>query len=494
MSVHLAGPVAYLEQSGSAVFFTKSAASAGTFGSNRGTASPIKNLQNALNVAFWGEDNRFPQNIEQQMAYCGVGKSALDKRMRELWGGGLIVGKVIDIVDGGKTEIFEPLKGTKYDKTVFPFLKNRKRFRFWLEYIQDWVWYHNCFPEMVLSLDGKTITDMVHQESCDSRYQQMNDNAEISKVFLSKMWGAAANQYARFDPAKKILGLLENPTNLANMEIDAKYLKSLDCIDMYDPVESLKAIAEKQVNSKGKPAFKSAILPTNYPSVNKTYYQVPYWDGARLGGWVEISCKIPALLKVLYSKAFRIKYHIKIAESYFERKYTFEKWHGMAEKEQEAARKKLLKEMDTFLTSDENAFRSFVSFYDVDQQTRKEYGQVFIEVIEDKNNIDKELITSSAADTQIAAAIQIHPNQMGIGNIGNGQQRSGGSDIREAKLTTTSSLHLERNVMLEPLYLVRDYNREVGEMDEWEEDIEFRIVDTVLTQLSTGGGTERVVS
>ena len=126
--------------------------------------------------------------------------------------------------------------------------------------------------------------------------------------------------------------------------------------------------------------------------------------------------------------------------------------------------------MDDFLSGDENAFASFVSFFDVDSHDHTEYGRVKITVIEDKTNLDKELITSSAADIQILIAMQAHPTLFGAGTIGTGSQRSGGSDIREAFLTYTALLNLERRVLLQPLYLVRDFNN-------WGNDIEFRIRD-----------------
>ena len=47
--------------------------------------------------------------------------------------------------------------------------------------------------------------------------------------------GCSSDQYAKFDPKKRILGLQLNPKS-ADL-IDKKFIKTLDCIDMYDPVE-----------------------------------------------------------------------------------------------------------------------------------------------------------------------------------------------------------------------------------------------------------------
>lgn len=484
-AIVLDGAVAFLSASQSAVFFSKGSTEAGTSKVNvKGTAAPVKQLQNILNVAFWGEDNRFPQNIEQQMAYCGVGKAALDWKARALFGMGIMPGRITDYDQDGN-EVFTPLKNTGADAEIIKFINRRSMFRFFLEYFQDWTWYNNAFPEVVLSKDGKSITDLVHQESCDCRYKQMNEKGEIDTVFLSKLWGAAADQYVKFDPKKRMRGLIENPKDI--MAIDNEFVKALSCVDMYNPVESLKTIAEKLLASKGVDGLKSAILPVNYPSPNKTYYQLAAWDGARLSGWVEIASKIPAILKQLYNKAYNIKRHIEVPENFFERRFGMEKWKQMKEDEQRRARMELLKEMDAFFTKEENAFSTWITFFEYDKITKNEHSRVKITPIEDKSNIDKDLITSSAADIQMLTSMGVHPTLFGGGTIGTGQQRSGGSDQREAWLLYTSKLALERQVVLEPLYLVRDFN-------EWDSDIVFRIRDTVLTTLDQGQGTAKKIS
>ncbi len=480
-NIHIAGPIGFMEASGSAVFFSKNGSGAGTFRTQRGTSPAIQKVQTALEVAYWGEDNRFPQNIEQQMAYCGVGKHGLDWKTRALFGSGILPGRIADYKDDGATEVFTPLTRTE-GKDIYAFLENRAMLRFWLEYFQDWTWFANCFPEVILSKDATKITGFVHQESCDSRFKQMNDQGVIDTVYLSKMWGTSSSQFAKFDPDKKILGIMENPTQLT--EKDNKFLKAVDCIDMYNSLESLTAIAEKLKNKTG---LKSAILPVNYPSVNKTYYQVATWDGARLGGWVEIACKIPQIIKLFLKKGQKIQNHIEVPESYFSKKYGATAWRGMDAKKQNEARKKLLKEMDEFLTSDKAAFSTFISFFDVKPHKDEEVGRIKITPIDSKYNIDKEVLTTSAANIEILTAMGLHPTLIGSGTIGTGKQATGGSDQREAYLIYTSLLKLERQVALEPLYLARDYNK-------WGDDIQFRILDTQLTTLDKNTGTVKKVS
>ncbi len=484
------GPVAYMKSSESAVFFSKNNSAAGTFNSNglKGTPAPIRKLMNILDVALWGEDNRFPQNIEQQMAYCGIGKAALGRKARRLWGNGIMAGKITGYQDDG-SEIFSPLQ-PKDNMDMFKMMNSPQYYRFWTEYLLDWSWFGNTFPEAIFSKDGKIISGWVHQESCDCRFQQMNEDGDINSVLLTKMWGMSGDQFSKFDPKKVMRGLIQNPVNLENIPVDNKLIKQLDCADMYNPIESLRAIADKQLGAKGLKGFKSAIVPNNYPSPNKTYYQLPAWDGARLSGWVEIACKIPSLIKTMYAKAFNIKYHIQIPEKYFEKKYGIEEWEKMsANGGQSKAKKKLLTEMNDFLSGSENAFKTFLSFFDIDNQTNKEYGLIKIDNIENKSNIDKELMTTTAANVEICMAMDVHPSEMSAGSPSSSHQSGGGSgsDIREAGLNNTSLLHLERQLMLSPLYITRDFNN-------WDSDIVFRVRDVVLTTLDKGTGTQKKVS
>lgn len=484
-NIHIDGNVAYMAGSGSVVHFSAASSTAGAYpGSNgSGTSSIIKKLQNELDIAFWGEDNRFPQNVQQQMSHYGLGMAALNWKAEALLGAGIMPCKIEDYDNDGN-EVVKPLKRSE-GKEIYAFIESGSYKRFQIEYNLDLAWFGNCFPEVILSKDGKKITRLVHQESCDARYQQMTDKGVIENVFLSKLWGASGDQWAKFDPKKVMKGLSQNPVTVGS--IDKKFISKLPCIDMYNAADSLKQIASDLVGDKGLSEFKSAIFPTNYPSINKTYYQVEAWDGARLAGWPEIAIKIPAMLKTMYKKAMRLKFHIEIPETHMERRYGKAAWAEMKAETQTEKRIELLKEMDEFLTGEDNAYTTFVSFFDTDIHQHTEYGRVKITPIEDKTSIDKDLLTSSAADIQFLVAAGVHPTVFGAGSIGTGQQRSGGSDIREAFLVYNAMLAPKRTVMLEPLNLVRDYNG-------WDPEVVFRVRDTVLTTLDKGTGTQKKVS
>lgn len=480
MSILLQDSVAYLPGAETSVFIRPSAT---TWNSSGSVPLPIKKLTTALDIVPWGEDNRFPQNITKLMSACSIGLAGLDWKMRALYGNGIIPVRITGYEDEGKKEIVQPLARTGADNLIYKFIQNQQFKRFYLEFLQDWVWFNNCFPEVILSKNAKEITGFVHQESCDSRYVQMNEAGIINQVILSKVWGLSRDQYKTFDPNKTIPGITANPQSIHS--IDEKYIKKMRAIDMYNPAQDL---ANYAATLSTNSAFKSAILPVNYPSPNQPYYQVPTWDGSRVAGWIDIAAKLPVLIASLLNNAFHIKYHIEIPEEYFIKRIGAAKWVSMTPEEKNTERKKILESMQEFLQGADKAGGSFVSYFDTEPHQGKEYNRIKITELPNKITIDKEMLASANINTEILVSMNINPDVLGASVPGGAYGgNKGGSNIREGKLVYDSMLHLERQTTLEPLYLARDYNK-------WDADIEFRHRDTVLTTLDKGKGTEKTLS
>ena len=480
MSIQIHDSVAYLPGAETSVFIRPAATNWNSSGS---VPLPIKKLATALDLVPWGEDNRFPQNITKLMSACSIGLAGLDWKMRALYGNGIIPVRITGYEDEGKKEIVAPLARTGADKKIYDFIGNQQFKRFYLEFLQDWVWFGNCFPELILSKDAKHITGFVHQESCDARYVQMNDAGNIDAVMLSKVWGLSKDQYKTFDPNKTIPGLLANPGSIHS--IDEKYVKKMRAINMYNPVEDLKAYAS---GFRSDSSFKSAILPVNYPSPNQPYYQVPTWDGSRVAGWIDIAAKLPVLMASMLNNAFHIKYHIEMPEEYFIKRVGAANWQKLTIDERKTEKSKVLGEMREFLQGTEKAGSAFISYFDYDPHKSTEINRIKITEFPNKITIDKEMLASANVNTEILVSMNINPDVLGASVPGGAYGgNKGGSNIREGKLVYDSMLHLERQTTLEPLYLARDYNG-------WDADIEFRHRDTVLTTLDKGKGTEKTLS
>lgn len=486
--IHLSETVAYLPGSESSVYIRPTT----TAFASSGTATPIKKLQNALDIAPWGEDNRFPQNIAQMLESVGIARPALNKKMKRLYGQGILPCTVVDYQDEGKKEIIQPLDRKKY-KHVYEFIEDRRFTRFTMEFLQDWVTFANCFPEAILSKDAKSITGWIHQESCDARYKQMNEKGEIDTIYLSKLWGLTKDQFVKFDPNKSFGPLFGTITDTpilggagGSIKLeDNKFVKKLHAIDPYNALESLQEYTKRL---KADSKFKSFILPVNYPSSNKTYYQLPVWDGARVAGWFEIAKAIPRLIQALLNNAFHIKYHIEIPTDYFKRRVGTAEWEAMSHPDRQKVRRQVLHEMDKFLKGTDKAGSAFVSEFDSAPHDGKEFNRIKITEFANKIAIDKEFLASASANHEILMALEQNPDEIGAGIPGGAYGgNKGGSNIREGSLLATSELKLERELILEPLYLTRDFNK-------WGSEIHFRFRDTILTTLDQNKGTEKVIS
>lgn len=474
------GIVAYLPGAESTVFIRPQAEAF----TSSGTPAPLRKLQTVLDVAPWGEDNRFPQNIAKMLESVGIARPALNKKMKRIYGQGILPCTIVDYEDEGKKEIIKPLDRTKY-RHIYNFIEDRRFTRFTAEFLQDWVTFANCFPEGILSKDGKRITGWVHQESADCRYKQMNEKGVIDTVYLSKLWGLSADQFVRFAQKGEIKKIFAAFTDVPPTNVDNVYLKALHAIDPYNPLDSLKKYTTRFTASK---SYKSFILPVNYPSTNKTYYQLAVWDGARVAGWFDIAAAIPSLIRSLLNNAFHIKYHIEIPAVYFEKRVGSATWAGMNPEQRKKVRTDVLQEMKSFLQGTDKAGSTFVSEFDSAIQTHQEYNRIKITELKSKIEIDKEFLASASANSEILFAMEQNPDEIGAGVPGSAYGgNKGGSNIREGSLLSISELKLEREMILEPLYLTRDYN-------EWGDDIHFRFRDTILTTLDKNSGTEKVIS
>lgn len=475
MSVEIHGNHAFLSGAGAIVTFTKPSYAA--FSETTQAAMPkVTALNTRLGIAPWGEDNLFPQNIVKQLDYCGVAKSALDWKSRALFGNGIVWGKPETDADG--KEIFRVAKKGDYPDVDAWMRTNKKLLRFYLEFSQDWNWFGNCFPELILSKDGKKITKLVHQESCDCRFLQMDKKGRIQWVLLSKLWGNLTDQFVKFDPKKAPTTTSTGGPTSATV-IDNEYVVKRRALDPYNPFEDLQEAV--------KEGARNVILPVQYPSPNKTYYQLAYWDGARMAGWIEIAAKIPTMLKAMYENAFNLKYQIEIPEQYMERRFGAG-WNDLEPQEKEEKRMDVLRLMDKWLSGAENSYKTFVTYFDTTREGT-EFNRIKINPIENKTTFDKDLLASATANGEILFAMQIKPNLIGASSPGSNStgQDGSGSATREDFLVYLAQLFLERNIILEPLALVQEYNG-------WDQELEFRFRDIVLTTTDQNSGTVKKIS
>jgi hypothetical protein len=261
----------------------------------------------------------------------------------------------------------------------------------------------------------------------------------------------------------------------------AENISRLFVLDKDDPQGHLELL-----RSTGKTKSLMCVYPLENYFGNNMYYQIPDWYTAYLAGWMDISAKVPGMIKKMYENQITWKWHIKIPYSYWEKLYPKTAYKN--EKERQALINTKLDEIETMFTGEENVNKAIITHFELNAMGKAE-EQWEIEPLDNKYKNDQVMIEGAMADSNILFAASVNPTVIGAGLPGAGPYagKAGGSDIRESFLIDVALAYLDRKNVLDPLELMLWYNG-------YPEDIDLRFKNTVLTTLDTGAGTQKTIS
>lgn len=378
--------------------------------------------RNGIEYSPWGDNNLYPQNVLEDIEKNSITLRAIEVRVAAHFGRGIIAYREKD----------DDTKEIVKDQEVVDFISENKINRIWYDNILALETFANSFPEMILNKARTRINRIHFLDTAFCRYSKMNDKFRIEKVFYNADWTK---------PGKAIT------------------------IPMYD--------ADKWVN-KDKYKDKKFVYPCFYRSIGTTYYHKAVWHGVRTSGWLTIANKVPEMKKAIMENQMVIKYHIKIPDNYFTKRYTSPDY---TPKQREEKRKQVLEDMNEFLTDVENSGKAFISYKFYNEQLDKEYPGWEIEAIDNKLKDDAYLPDSQAANSEILFSLGVDPALLGAGIPGGKLGAGSGSDKREAYWMLNANMGVYRTQSLDPLYFIRDFNK-------WDPKIKFdyAVVDTSQTQ------------
>lgn len=402
-----------------------------------------RNILSGKLYADWGATNNFPQDLIDKVSKNTVAPSALQFKIKTMYGKG-IQPVLVDMDANGK-EVLTKVDDPKVNEF---FAQNDIR-KYLRESITDYVWFGNIFPEVVLNKRGNRIVRLYSNESAYCRWGKIDQTSgRIEKCYVSANW----------------------PTPRKEEVVEVAVA------DPYDPIASI----------RDGSAFKY-ILPVSCPSPGKSYYQTAQWHGAYSNGWIDVANEIPVFKKALFKNQMSIKYHVSIPYDYWDKKFR-ETGKTLNEEEKKAIITTELQTLNDFLRGTENAGKAFISHFGTDPVNKRELPGWKIEVLDDKAKDGKWLPDSAAANSEILFAMQVDPSLMGAGMPGGVYSGSSGSgsDKRESFLIQIALMQADRDTILEPLHIIRDFNG-------WDSNIQFRFIDTILTTLDKGKGTEKVL-
>jgi hypothetical protein len=408
-----------------------SMAATGGAGSSGGADAPgaepttsLKKESGSDDIAPWGDDNLFPQNVIKDVEKSTILPSVLEKKTSMMYGGGLVYG-IITGRDKSGTPLFEAQSIPEIDD----FMEYSRLDRYGFEGLHDVNTFANAFPELILSKNRLKVKAITIQEAAWCRYLKPKKGM-LPGVVINANWdnGGKAGD--------------ENST-------------TVPVIDPYfDAVGNLRA-------QKG---FKF-IYPLSIPSPDKALYQLAAWNSVRRSGWLEVAAAIPEFKKMLFKNQLSVKYLIEVHSAYWEWKYG--DWDALTRDEKKTLLESEIKAFNDVMQGTNGAGKTVMTTTILDKKTMQEVPAFRITAIDDKIKDGIYIEDSQEASSHIYTAVGVAPSLMGVSpGKGMGGGAGGGSEPRVLFNNFVSTSQFQLDLLTAPLNLISKYNGwQVG--DKW---------------------------
>ncbi|UOR06742.1 hypothetical protein MUN82_06485 [Hymenobacter aerilatus] len=413
------------------------------------STTPIEKGQNG-EIALWGDANDFPQQVIKSINSNTILPAVLDWKTRAVYGGGVVYGRVTGFDKDGN-EQFQRVHLPEVE--TFFRRSNIKRYAF--ESLQNIFTFANGFPELILSRDRSTITSLSTPDSAFYRFSVPTLKMPVPE------WGYISANWPDAQPGDG-------------------YTTRVPVLDPYgDAVQALR---------QDKRGFKF-IYPLALPSPGQSLYQLAAWNSIRKSGWLDVAQAIPEFKAAMFKNQLTIKYLIEADIRYWQWKYP--DWDTLQQDQRRVIIDEELAAFEDTMAGNAGAGKTVMSVTIPDPQTGQQISVFKITAIDDKIKSGLHIEDSQEASSHIYTALSVDPTLVGI-SPGKGMGAGSGSDKRVAFNTFISTHRFHQDLVLEPLYLVRDYNG-------WPADLEFRFLNPLVQTLdasspvktTTGNATEK---
>jgi hypothetical protein len=396
----------------------------------------------------WGEDNAFPQEVISLYSQDPIIPRTLGNQAAMLRGRGIM--PVIQTLDEEGKEKNVPVN----DPEIWAFLRSPGTQQYLRQGANDMLWFFNAFPELVVSKNRQKIVQMVGQQAAYSRYSAVNEQGRCENVFLSANWprGGPGDAYTQSIPTL-------DPMN-------------------WDRINWVRNHAEYNL-----------IYPISYPTPGRTHYALAHHDSIRVSGWLDVHLAIPQFKKFLMQNQMSIKYHIKVDKEFWPELYGRREWTDASPAQRLQWKKEWLEAISKSLTDVTKTGNSIMTEMILDPVKGTMTDRIQIVPVTDPMKDGKFIDDSMEAAAKIFYALGIDPTLPGFASDKMASS-SGGSNKREAFLIALALMYPYREILLEPLQFVAEFNGWTSRY----ENLTFLFRDTVLTTLDQGKGTQKVVS
>lgn len=428
----------------------------------RNILAPFESLRttykewNGHRLLEWGGDNDFPRTAAKVVSETSVLNTGLRFLRNLTLGQGLFACRVTGYDEKGNEQL-QPI-----DDPQLTALLNGRMIRRYTERASRDYFKFGCSPvELIPDAKGQRIVGLNPINALYSRFT-VPDAVGRCKCIVSGCW----------------------PDLPATTEDDTP--RVLDTLMDYDP--QLEYDTRFLLDKLKQPLVYA--LRDSWSSHD--IYSEPVWLPAYILGWIDIAQQVPKFLKKAYKNQITWKWHVQIPYSFWDRKFPIQDYATLPKEGAIAKRKeditKYMDKMEENLCGVENAEKPLMTMYAVNEANGKVEEEWKIQALDNKYKGGENLVTSAAANSEILFTLGVNPNVFGAGMPGGtyaGNQ--GGSNIREAFLVNIANAWVDRQNLLDPVYLML---RSWG----YGEDVQLRYRNTILTTLDTGAGTQKTLS
>lgn len=365
-------------------------------------------------VALWGDNNDFPQKIDEEIEKNPTLAGALKKKIEYLYAGGIEF-------------LQEQLINNElvYLPVVTPEIRAIRDSFYMKQYlaqsIYDYCRYGSVFPEMIFSLDKSKVAFITASPAFDSRWAKQSNNGYIEEAYINANWA---------------LGRNENSADTITNPVLDPFIHTIDFI--------------KADTSKLKYIFRSRI------ATSKTYYPLVDWWSVKTSDWLDVSNYVPKFKKSLMLKKITADFHIEIDIRWLEVKYG-ELWSKASPEEKNQLFKDELKHFNEMRQGPNNAGGNIMTTKFTDPDSGKEISSWKINDLKSDGKSGEYIEDSNEADSKIHYAVGLDMT-MSNTKSGSGMGSGSGSDKREAFGMEQSTKAIHEEVILAPIYFWLQYN------------------------------------
>lgn len=259
---------------------------------------------------------------------------------------------------------------------------------------QDFKHFGFAVSVLILNEEGTKIVRLLRKEACYCRFAPADKSGCIPAIYY------------------------------ANWRKPISSMKEIERIDLLNPASPWQDLQSKLAS--GSKCRKFAIV-SRIPTVDSTYYPIPYYGALFRGKWYNIKQLIGIAKEAKLKNSAPIKYHIEVGAKYWESIFRAEGITDRRKQQERIVREK--QQILDFLTGAENSGKAWFSTFYISPDGKEQHDVVINKIDDSKEGGDWETDIQEAIN-MICFTMRVHSNL--VGSVpGKAQSNNSGSDKRE---------------------------------------------------------------